>query len=201
MRQTCVVLVVLAFGFPAAAAAQSDGAPDPAKVRVRIGPLWMNPSIGLTNLGVDDNVFNEAEDQQPKSDFTATFTPRTDLWVRMGRSWLRGTIDEQLVWYQKHSTARSTNTRPSSAGGCPPTSSTSTLAPATRTRLTPGYDDAGRRPTSACGGNRRQGGVEELRRRGFSGRRSISTISDVRQSAPGRVEPRHHHGGADAASS
>lgn len=111
MRQTCVVLVVLAFGFPAAAAAQSDGAPDPAKVRVRLGALWMNPSIGLTNLGVDDNVFNQAEDQQPKSDFTMTFTPRTDLWVRMGRSWLSGTIDEQLVWYQKYSSERSTNSR------------------------------------------------------------------------------------------
>ena len=111
MRQTCVFLVVLAFGFPAAVAAQSDGAPDPAKVRVRIGALWMNPSIGLTNLGVDDNVFNESEDQQPKSDFTLTFTPRTDLWVRMGRSWLSGTIDEQLVWYQKYSSERSTNTR------------------------------------------------------------------------------------------
>ena len=111
MRQTCVALVILAFGFPAAAAAQSDGAPDPAKVRVRIGALWMNPSIGLTNLGVDDNVFNESEDQQPKSDFTLTFTPRTDLWVRMGRSWLSGTIDEQLVWYQKYSSERSTNSR------------------------------------------------------------------------------------------
>jgi hypothetical protein len=111
MRQTCVVLFVFAFGFPAAAAAQTDGGPDPARVRVRIGALWMNPSIGITNIGIDDNVFNESEDQLPKSDFTATFTPRTDLWVRMGRSWLSGTIDEQLVWFQTYSSERSTNNR------------------------------------------------------------------------------------------
>ena len=111
MRQTRVLLMVFALGYPATAAAQSNGGPDPAKVRVRIGALWMNPSIGVSNLGVDQNVFNEADAQQPKSDFTATVTPRTDLWLRLGPSWLNGTIDEQIVWYQKYSSERSTNNR------------------------------------------------------------------------------------------
>ena len=59
-----------------AASAQTggDGAPDPSKVRVRIGPLWMNPTIALTNLGVDTNVFNGPAGQEQK-DFTATVTP------------------------------------------------------------------------------------------------------------------------------
>ena len=87
----------------------SEGGPDPAKVRVRIGPLWMNPTVSLTNLGVDDNVFNEPEDHSPKRDVTFTVTPTTDLWVRMGRTWLSGSIKEELVWYQKYATERAAN--------------------------------------------------------------------------------------------
>ena len=93
-----------------AASAQTggDGAPDPSKVRVRIGPLWMNPTIALTNLGVDTNVFNSPAGQEQK-DFTATVTPQTDLWLRMGRTWLTGTIKEDIVWYQKFDSERSGN--------------------------------------------------------------------------------------------
>jgi len=111
MRRICVVLMALALGYPATAAAQSDGGPDPAKVRVRIGALLMNPTVGIANIGVDDNVFNESDALQPKSDFTLTVTPRTDLWLQLGRSWLTGTVDEQIVWYQKYSSERSTNNR------------------------------------------------------------------------------------------
>jgi putative beta-barrel porin BBP2 len=111
MRKTVVVLFVLSFGFPALASAQAEGGPDPSKVRVRIGPLLLNPSIGLSNIGVDTNVFNESNDQQPKSDFTLTVVPRTDIWLPLGRSWLSGTIDEQIVWYQKYESERSANNR------------------------------------------------------------------------------------------
>jgi hypothetical protein len=111
MRKTVVVLIVLSFGFPAIAAAQTQGGPDPSKVRVRIGPLLLNPSIGLSNVGVDTNVFNESDAQQPKSDFTLTVVPRTDMWLPLGRSWLTGSIDEQIVWYQKYSSERSANNR------------------------------------------------------------------------------------------
>jgi hypothetical protein len=88
----------------------SEGGPDPAKVRVRIGPLWMNPTVSLTNLGVDDNVFNEPENRSPKRDITFTVTPTTDLWVRMGPTWISGSIKEELVWYQKYATERAANT-------------------------------------------------------------------------------------------
>jgi hypothetical protein len=152
MRQTCVLLMVLACGFPAAAAAQSDGGPDPSRVRVRIGALWMNPSIGITNLGVDDNVFNEAEDQQPKSDFTVTFTPRTDLWLRLGRSWLSGTIDEQLVWYQEFSSERSTNSRFLVGWRMPANVLNVNLnASYTKTRERPGYEIDLRAPRKEVG--------------------------------------------------
>jgi len=77
---------------------------------MRIGPLLLNPRVQLSNLGVDSNVFNEAADQNPKSDFTATVTPTTDLWMRIGRSWLQVNIREDLVWFNRYSTERSANT-------------------------------------------------------------------------------------------
>ncbi len=105
-----VALLALIRATPAAAQGTVGGEPDPAKVRVRIGPLWMNPTISLTNLGIDQNVFNEASDQNPKKDFTLTVVPRTDLWLRMGRTWFTGAINEQIVWYQKYTGERAANT-------------------------------------------------------------------------------------------
>ena len=105
MKKTSLALVILLFATHAWA--QTDIGPDPAKVRVRVGPLWLNPSIAVTNLGVDNNVFNEETD--PKEDFTFTVSPRTELWLRAGRTWLHGTIVEDLVWYQKYDTERAGN--------------------------------------------------------------------------------------------
>jgi hypothetical protein len=152
MRQTCVVLMVLALGYPATAAAQSDGGPDPAKVRVRIGALWINPTIGISNLGIDRNVFNETDAQQPKSDFTLTVTPRTDLWLRLGPSWLSGTIDEQIVWYQKYSSERSTNNRFLVGWRMPANVFNVNLnASYTKTRERPGYEIDLRAPRTSVG--------------------------------------------------
>lgn len=86
-----------------------DGGPDPTTVRVRIGPLWMNPRIEVPNIGIDTNVFDDPADANPKRDFTATVTPTTDIWLRIGRSWLRTNIREDLVWFQKYSSERSVN--------------------------------------------------------------------------------------------
>ena len=45
-RKFCVTIAVLMLGAPLARAqAPEAGAPDPAKVRVRIGPLSLNPTI------------------------------------------------------------------------------------------------------------------------------------------------------------
>lgn len=89
--------------------AQSSDAPDPGKVKVRFGPVWMNPTIGLTNVGVDDNVFNDPPEKDPKKDFTLTLSPYTDLWLRLGRTWLVGKVKEDIVWYQKYASERSGN--------------------------------------------------------------------------------------------
>jgi Putative beta-barrel porin 2 len=93
----------------ARAQAPEPGAPDPAKVRVRIGPLSLNPTFGLTNAGVDTNIFNEPDQLAPKRDFTMTVTPATDLWLRFGSTWLTGNIREDLVYYNKYASERSAN--------------------------------------------------------------------------------------------
>ena len=101
-----VALTVLTGSAPALA--QTEG-PDPSKVRLRIGPLSMNPTIALTNLGVDKNVFNQPVEQDPKQDFTLTVTPTTDLWLHMGRTWVTANIKEDIIWYQKYNTERAAN--------------------------------------------------------------------------------------------
>jgi hypothetical protein len=101
------VLVVCSF---ASAQSVPHGEPDASKARVRFGPVSLNPTIALTNLGIDTNVFNEPDSSAPKRDFTITLTPQTDLWMPMGRSWLTGTVKEDIVWYQRYATERSANT-------------------------------------------------------------------------------------------
>src|SRR5262249_2910459 len=94
---------------PALAAAQEMREPDTSKARVHAGPLAATPTLELTNLGVDTNVFNEPEGEE-KKDFTFTITPRADLWLRMGRTWLTSRIREDLIWFQKYDTERTGNT-------------------------------------------------------------------------------------------
>jgi hypothetical protein len=102
-----VAAVMLAAG---AASAQTP-APDPdAEANIRFGPLSLKSTIALRNLGIDTNVFNEAEADQPERDFTMTFSPTTDVWLRMGRTWLTGTVQVDWVYYNKFASERSANT-------------------------------------------------------------------------------------------
>jgi len=88
--------------------AQNDPAPD-AEATMRLGPLAMKSAFALSNLGIDTNVFNEAGADGPQSDTTMTFTPTTNLWLRMGRTWVSGTIDVDWVYYHRFKSERSAN--------------------------------------------------------------------------------------------
>lgn len=94
----------------ATARAQTADEPDPATVPIRFGPLWVKPTVALTNIGIDNNVFNQPDDLNPKSDFTFTATPAADLWLRMGRTWVIGRLTEDLNWYQTYASERNTST-------------------------------------------------------------------------------------------
>jgi len=90
--------------------AQTVDEPDPNTVPIRLGPLWVKPTVAVTNIGIDNNVFNQPDDLNPKSDFTFTATPAANLWLPMGRTWLVGRIAEDLNWYQTYSSERNPST-------------------------------------------------------------------------------------------
>jgi hypothetical protein len=108
--RSVALLCLLVLGTPLCSAAQGLlREPDPSRVRVRIGPLWLNPTLSLTNAGFDDNVFNEADSDTPERDFTLVVTPATELWLRMGRTWIAAVAREDLVWYKDFASERGTN--------------------------------------------------------------------------------------------
>ena len=74
--------------------------------RIHVGPLYINPTLLLKEVGVDSNVFNQAGEQ--KSDFTTTFTPQADIALTFARrGLLKATVGSDLVYYQKYATERS----------------------------------------------------------------------------------------------
>lgn len=76
---------------------------------MRFGPLALKSTIGLSNIGIDSNVFNANDAENPQSDFTMAFTPTTDVWLRMGRTWITGRIDVDWVYYRRFASERSAN--------------------------------------------------------------------------------------------
>lgn len=76
---------------------------------MHVGPLALTPTVALTNVGVDDNVFNEANQYAPKRDFTFTVTPQTGWWLRLGPTWLSGTAREDFVYFNKYTSERAIN--------------------------------------------------------------------------------------------
>lgn len=72
---------------------------------MRLGPLGVTPSVSLTRLGIDTNVFNEFDD--PKRDLTLTLSPQVDAWARMGRSRLHVGARSDLVYFERYASERS----------------------------------------------------------------------------------------------
>jgi hypothetical protein len=83
--------------------------PDSSRARVQLGPVMLNPTIELTNFGLDSNVFNQPAGQEQR-DFTFTLTPKSDVWMKVGRVWLTATLREDILWYQTYSSERAGNT-------------------------------------------------------------------------------------------
>ena len=75
---------------------------------MHLGPVYLTPTIALTNLGVDTNVFNQVDN--PKSDFTLTVEPHVDAWLPVARrAMLSAYFTPGLTWYQTFSSERSFN--------------------------------------------------------------------------------------------
>ncbi len=105
-RVIALALVCLGAAMPAAHAQEEI---DPyTATRFHVGPLGVTPSIALSNLGTDGNVFNEASD--PKKDTTAAIGPAADIVLRAGRSRLSGKASGQYLYFQEYDSQRSWNT-------------------------------------------------------------------------------------------
>ena len=110
MRDTRVGVLALALLLAAAAPArpQTQAPPDPVdNARVQAGPFSLNPRLEFLNVGVDSNVFDEAEGA--RQDFTATIRPSLDATMRLGRGRVtyRGSLD--AVYFRKYKDERSLN--------------------------------------------------------------------------------------------
>ena len=82
MKNTLSIGALLLALVPAGVSAQTtDGAAEP---RFIFGPLGITPRIALRDLGVDSNPRNSPD--AAEQDFTATFVPAVDTYLRIGRA-------------------------------------------------------------------------------------------------------------------
>jgi len=52
----------------------------------RVGPFHLVPRIKLNNIGYDANVYREREENEPITDYTATFSPEVTAYLLVGHS-------------------------------------------------------------------------------------------------------------------
>ncbi len=90
------------------AQAQTPAPPEPIEsMPIHAGPFGLRPSLAITNVGTDSNVFNVAED--PQDDFTATIVPRIVARVRAGRLFFSYGAASDIVYYQTYEDEGSLN--------------------------------------------------------------------------------------------
>ncbi|HXW03954.1 MAG TPA: outer membrane beta-barrel protein [Vicinamibacterales bacterium] len=102
-HRTIVALVLV--GALAAPAAAQPPEPDPLdSMPIRFGPLGLSPSLLIRDVGVDSNVFNDA--QNPKEDFTATIVPRVQARLRAGPLLLSASNAAGFVYFHEFADER-----------------------------------------------------------------------------------------------
>jgi hypothetical protein len=103
-----LLLLVALVALPRAAAAQQPPVTDPIEsMPIRFGPLGLTPSLQITNVGIDTNVFNEPG--TPRQDFTATLVPKLIARLRAGRILLSYSSSSGLVYFKKFRSERAIN--------------------------------------------------------------------------------------------
>lgn len=104
------VSAAAATGALAQGLSQPPALPDPEQAgRFRLGFIRYTPSINISNVGVDTNVFNELED--PKDDFTAWFGPKAEFWSRLGpRARVYGSTSLEYQYFHEYDSQRSFGT-------------------------------------------------------------------------------------------
>jgi len=84
--------------------------------KLRIGPFRIFPTFNFTNVGYDDNVYYQQEEDNPVADYTATFSPEFRLYF-LFRNKLIFSITEnpEYVYYYEQKRERRWNNTLSSA--------------------------------------------------------------------------------------
>jgi len=104
----CLLAILLA---SASTAAAQDVSQDPSEsARFHFGAIRFTPYLVITDIGVDTNVYNEADSQNPKQDTTATFGPGVNYWFKLGRARIAAKSDVTYTWFHTYSDQRSFNT-------------------------------------------------------------------------------------------
>jgi Putative beta-barrel porin 2 len=101
-------LVCLCLAAAARASAQAPEEDPAASARFQVGPLRFTPGIAITNLGVDNNVFNDPNNRQ--KDTTAAIGPIAKLWLDVGRSRLTSNVSVQYLYFNEFDNQRAFNT-------------------------------------------------------------------------------------------
>jgi hypothetical protein len=91
---------------PSRALAQGEIDQMREEARMRIGGLYVSPSLELREFGLDSNVFNESGEQSP--DFTATLVPGATIGLPIARrALILGRVDSNFVYYHRFASQRS----------------------------------------------------------------------------------------------
>lgn len=107
-RSICSAVVCLLQVVALGSFAHAQDSVEAPEGRFRFGPVRFTPSIAITSLGVDTNVFNEFDD--PKQDTTAVFGPRADYWMSLGRGRVQGKTSVDYSYFRQYDSQRSFGT-------------------------------------------------------------------------------------------
>lgn len=102
-RALCRAGVLLAVAAPAAA----QVLPPPPPAGLRLGPVFVNPSISIDNVGLDTNILRERDD--PKRDEVATITGRVGTVLRLGHLAIDSANHASADYYRIYSAQNSLN--------------------------------------------------------------------------------------------
>ena len=81
---------------------------EPTAGVLSLGRVKVAPGITVREIGFDDNVFDEAESESPKQDYTASVTPDISAFSLLRFVRVSAYAGADLTYYQKYETERST---------------------------------------------------------------------------------------------
>ena len=80
---------------------------EPTAGVLSIGPVKVAPGVTVREIGYDDNVFDEAEIESPKSDFVAAAIPDVSLYSRLPFARVSAYAGSELTYYHEYESERS----------------------------------------------------------------------------------------------